>query len=83
MPLLAKVVNRQLTLHNYRIETAHCVAFAKTCDAIAAHDSTGFLSKLLLANCGVGDADFAELLRGITKLKALSQIIYRKNEIGE
>ena len=84
LPLLAKVVNRQLTLHSYRIESAHCRAFAKTCDAIAGHvNTTAFLSKLLLDNCGVSDADFAELIRGITKLKTLSQIIYRKNEFGE
>ena len=83
LPLLAKVVNRQITLYNYRLESAHCLAFAKTCDAIASRiDTTGFLSKLLLDNCGVVDSDFAELLRGIATLRTLSQIIYRRNELG-
>ena len=31
LPLLAKVVNKQLTLYNYRLESAHTNAFAKTC----------------------------------------------------
>ena len=33
--------------------------------------------------CGLLDIDFAELLKGISKLKTLSTITYRKNEFGE
>ena len=31
LPLLAKVVNKQLSLHNYKLGAEHCAAFAETC----------------------------------------------------
>jgi len=30
LPLLAKIVNKQLSLHNYQLGSAHCKAFAET-----------------------------------------------------
>ena len=69
LPLLAKVVNKQLTLYNYRLESAHSHAFAKTCQIISSRINTsGFLTKILFDNCGLADIDFAELLKGISKL---------------
>ena len=77
-------MNKQLTLYNYRLESAHSQAFAKTCQVISDRISTSsFLTKILFDNCGLIDIDFAELLKGISKLQTLSQIIYRKNELGE
>ena len=73
LPLLAKVVNKQLTLYNYRLESAHSQAFAKTCQIISDRINTSsFLTKILFDNCGLIDIDFAELLKGISKLQTLS-----------
>ena len=80
VPLLAKVVNKQLTLFNYRLDSAHTHAFAKTCSLISSRINTsGFLTKILFDNCGLIDIDFAELLKGVSKLQTLSHIIYRHN----
>ena len=69
LPLIGKVVNKQLTLYNYRLESSHSQAFARTCQIISSRISTaGFLNKILFDNCGITDIDFAELLKGFSKL---------------
>lgn len=57
LPLLAKVVNKQLSLHNYKLGTEHCAAFAETCKF-----NCDFMSKLVLNNNGLTDSDLATLL---------------------
>lgn len=78
LPLLAKVVNKQLSLHNYSLGTAHCIAFGETCKV-----NSNFMSKLVLNNNGLKDEDFATLLNGMQHLKALNVIDVTKNIVGE
>jgi len=78
LPLLAKVVNKQLSLHNYTLGTAHCIAFGETCKV-----NKHFMSKLVLNNNGLKDEDLAKLLYGMQSLKALNVIDLRKNIVGE
>lgn len=78
LPLLAKVVNKQLSLHNYFLGTAHCVAFGETCK-----QNSTFMSKLVLSNNGLTDSDLAVLLRGMHNMETLSVIDLRKNIVGE
>ena len=60
LPLLAKVVNKQLSLHNYTLGLEHCIAFAETCK-----HNYEFMSKLVLNNNGITDESFAHLLTGL------------------
>ena len=54
LPLLAKVVNKQLSLHNYTLGLEHCIAFAETCKY-----NKDFMSKLVLNNNGINDESLA------------------------
>ena len=78
LPLLAKVVNKQLSLRNYSLGQAHCIAFAETCKF-----NSSFMSKLVLSNNGLTDDDLAILLRGMHNMRTLSVIDLRKNVVGE
>lgn len=78
LPLLAKVVNKQLSLHNYTLGVEHCVAFAETC-----RHNDDFMSKLVLHNNGINDDSFSLLLDGLQSLETLSVLDIRKNAIGE
>ena len=50
IPLLAKVVNRQLSLMNYKLSLGHVRAFVKTFEF-----NSEFVSSFLLKNCGLTD----------------------------
>jgi len=50
VPLLAKVVNRQLCLSNYRLSLGHIKAFVKTFDF-----NSEFVNQFFLDNCGLSD----------------------------
>lgn len=78
LPLLAKVVNKQLSLHNYTLGLEHCIAFAETCK-----HNYDFMSRLVLNNNGLTDESFAELLIGLQHMDTISVIDVRKNAIGE
>ena len=78
LPLLAKVVNKQLSLHNYKMGAAHCKAFAETCKF-----NQHFMSKLVLNNNGLSDDDLATLLRGLRLMETISVIDLRKNHVGQ
>ena len=78
LPLLAKVVNKQLSLHNYKLGSEHCAAFAETCKF-----NYDFMSKLVLNNNGLNDADLAMLLEGLGCMDTISVLDFRKNKIGE
>jgi len=78
LPLLAKVVNKQLSLHNYKMGTAHCVAFAETC-----RFNYNFMSRLVLNNNGLSDSDLAMLLEGLQHMRTISVIDLRKNIVGD
>ena len=77
LPLLAKVVNKQLSLHNYTLGREHCIAFAETCKI-----NFDFMSKLVLNNNGLSDDDLACLLDGMVRLDAISVLDLRKNTVG-
>lgn len=78
LPLLAKVVNKQLSLHNYTLGLEHCIALAETCKYN--HD---FMSKLVLNNNGMNDESFSQLLLGLLNIETISVLDIRKNTIGE
>ena len=50
IPLLAKVVNQQLSLMNYQLSIGHVKAFCRTFDF-----NKNFVSKFLFDNCGLTD----------------------------
>ena len=77
LPLLAKVVNKQLALHNYMLGPEHCAAFAETCKY-----NQDFMTKLVLSNNGMSDHDLATLLAGLCELDAINVIDLRKNQVG-
>ena len=56
LPLLAKVVNKQLSLHNYNLGYEHCVALGETCNF-----NQNFMSKLVLNNNGLNDESLSML----------------------
>lgn len=74
LPLLAKVVNKQLSLYNYALGMAHCTAFAETC----LHNNE-FMSKLVLNNNGLTDDSLAALLKGLLQMTTISVLDLRKN----
>ena len=78
LPLLAKVVNKQLSLHNYTLGEEHCIALAETCKY-----NKDFMSKLVLNNNGMSDESFAHLLTGLQCMETISVLDLRKNAIGE
>ena len=78
LPLLAKVVNKQLSLHNYTLGMDHCIAFAETCK-----HNQDFMSKLVLNNNGINDESLAKLFVGLNCMETISVIDLRKNSVGE
>ena len=77
LPLLAKVVNRQLSLQNYTLGKEHCIAFAETCK----HNNE-FMSKLVLSNNGLTDETLSDLLTGLVCMDTISVINLRHNVVG-
>lgn len=60
LPLLAKVVNKQLSLQDYNLGYEHCVAFGETCKF-----NYDFMSRLVLNNNGLTDESLSMLLIGL------------------
>lgn len=77
IPLLAKVVNRQLSLMNYKLSVGHVKALVKTFDF-----NKEFVSRFLFQNCGLTDNHIEVLLRGAEKLKHVSSLVFKREEFG-
>ena len=63
IPLLAKVVNKQLSLMNYQLSLGHVRAFVRTFDFMS-----DFVNRFLFKNCGLTDAHLEILLTNCSKL---------------
>ena len=63
LPLLAKVVNKQFSLHNYKLGFEHCVALGETCKF-----NYHFMSKLVLNNNGLTDESLSAFFTGLTHM---------------
>ena len=77
LPLLAKVVNKQLSLQDYNLGYEHCVAFGETCKF-----NYDFMSKLVLNNNGLTDESLSMLLIGLQHMYTISLVDIRRNQIG-
>lgn len=63
IPLLARVVNKQLCLQNYMLSLGHVKAFVKTFEFNAE-----FVNKFVFDNCGLTDQHNEILFQAILKL---------------
>ena len=75
IPLLAKVVNRQLSLLNYQLSIGHVKAFCKTFDF-----NRDFVCKFLFDNCGLSDQHNHIFLTCMDKLEKVTDLVYKRNE---
>ena len=78
LPLLAKVVNKQLSLCNYNLSLEQCVAFGETCKF-----NHSFMSKLVLSKNGITDESLSALMLGLSNLNTISLINIRHNQVGQ
>ena len=78
IPLLAKVVNRQLSLINYKLSVGHVKAFCKTFDF-----NKEFVSRFLFQNCGMSDDHNAILFEHMQKLNHVSSIVLKNEDFGQ
>ena len=75
IPLLAKVVNRQLSLVNYQLSIGHVKAFSKTFDF-----NQEFVCKFLFDNCGLSDSHNQIFLTNMDKLEKVTDLVFKRNE---
>ena len=75
IPLLAKVVNKQLSLMNYHLSVGHVKAFCKTFDF-----NKEFVSKFLFDNCGLTDSHNEILFTSMTKLEKVTDVVIKRSE---
>lgn len=78
LPLLAYVVNKQLTLHSYKLSLGHIEALAKTFKL-----QPTFVSRFLFDNCGLSDASLEHLFNSLDKLEKVTSIVVKNNEVNE
>lgn len=77
IPLLAKVVNRQLSLMNYQLSQGHVKAFCRTFDF-----NKQFVNRFLFKNCGITDIHNEILLNNLEKLERVTGLVYKQEEFG-
>ena len=77
LPLLAKVVNKQLSLMNYLLSQGHVKAFCKTFDF-----NKEFVNRFLFKNCGITDLHNEILLNSVEKLEQVTSLVYKQEEFG-
>ena len=75
IPLLAKVVNRQLSLVNYQLSLGHVKAFCKTFDF-----NQEFVCKFLFDNCGLSDTHNQIFLTSMDKLEKVTDLVFKRSE---
>ena len=77
IPLLAKVVNRQLSLMNYKLSLGHVKAFVRTFDF-----NKMFVTKFLFKNCGLTDEHNQILFSHMEKLEHVETIILKQEDFN-
>ena len=77
IPLLAKVVNKQLSLMNYQLSIGHLKAFGRTFDF-----NREFVNRFLFKNCGLTDQHIETLLEHCMKLKQVTSLVFKQEEFG-
>jgi hypothetical protein len=78
IPLLARVVNKQLCLSNYLLSIGHVKALVKTFEY-----SSEFLNKFLLDNCGLTDNHNEVLFSAFMRLDQVKDLVLRRTDIGK
>ena len=78
MPILDKITNKTLVLQNYALSQGHCRGLAKSFQYL---DVTR-VNRVLFNNCGISGREFAELLRGLQKLRDVKSITYKQNQFS-
>ena len=77
LPLLAKVVNRQLSLMSYKLSTGHIKAFGNTFQY-----NSEFVNRFLFKNCGLSDQHIEILLKSCEQLKQVVSLVFKHEEFG-
>ena len=60
LPLINKIKNRRLMLHDYTLNSGHCLALAEVWKRLGRPE----VDVVYLDNCGVDDDEFQSLLEG-------------------
>jgi len=74
LPVLDYVHSKTLCLLNYTLSMGQCNGLAK-----AFEHFDRYINRVIFDNCGIDDAEFAAIIKGIKKLKDFKKIIYRYN----
>ena len=78
MNLLNSILNKVLLIHDKTLSIGVLNALSESCKNF--HD---FVSKIILDNNKMKDADFAKLLKNLSMLKSFRGIVYKRNELGD
>lgn len=74
LPLLSKVRRKTLILQNYTLSIGHCRALAAACPLLPRS-----INRVFFENCGIDDAEFASILKGLAQLTDFKSVIYKRN----
>jgi len=79
LPILDKVWRKTLCLQDYSLSKGHCEGIAVACQ----YFDEKLINRVLFNNCGMDGDEFAEILRGLNKLKDVKSITYKRNALNQ
>ena len=79
LPIIDKVCKKTLVLQEYTLRPGQCRGLAKACQYF--HHT--FINRVFFNNSGIDDAEFADILGGLSHLKDFKSIIYKANQFSD